>query len=86
MKSMGQAARKQTYRGSGQTLQEACTNLQGELRKHVHKEAFVTISDDELRIMSPRAVKEMALCRISGKDYPVSLNKSHVGYQASLYV
>ncbi len=69
------------YSGCGNTPEEACKDLEGQLRRDSSVHAFVTISDLSLtRKLSPRGLNRYAMANIQdGKDYRIKFTRVPIG-------
>jgi hypothetical protein len=72
---------KVTYRGYGPTPEDACSDLERQLKMDANSGAFVTISDPSLtRVLSPRLLNRYAMANIrDGKDYHVKFSRARLG-------
>lgn len=84
LEKMGQTQGKE-YIAVGVSPELACQRLERKLCANVHENSRVMCTDP-IRMLSPRAVSQLALARVHGRDYKVTLKKMEVGYQAIVVI
>lgn len=84
---MGQNQGKE-FIAVGVSPELACQRLERKLCTSVHENSHVMLTDasDPVLTLSPRSVPRLALARVQGRDYKVTLKKLEVGYQAIVFI
>lgn len=90
---MGQNQGKE-FLAVGVSPELACQRLERKLCSSVHENSHIMLTpegasrdaSDPVLTLSPRSVPRLALARVQGRDYKVTLKKLEVGYQAIVFI